>query len=114
MIPSILTCLLTTLSIRHTKPGGWVEFQDWDIQYRTNDNSLSKDSALWKWDNYIIDACQKIGRTARPGPELKKWVTDAGFENVHHKVFVLPFGPWPKDKKLVRADYLTGIPVRLT
>lgn len=64
--------------------------------------SLDPISALVQWDSLVIEACDKIGRTCSPGPGLKQWMIDAGFQNVYHKVFKVPFGPWPKDKKLVR------------
>lgn len=33
-------------------------------------------------------------------PELRRWITDAGFEDVTEVVYVVPLGPWPKDPQL--------------
>jgi hypothetical protein len=43
----------------------------------------------------------------RPGPELYKWVRQAGFENVRAKKFSLPLGPWVQgDKSEVNCDLM--------
>jgi hypothetical protein len=42
----------------------------------------------------------KYGIEAEPGPKLEDWVKEAGFVNVVCKVFPLPMGTWPKDKRL--------------
>lgn len=48
-----------------------------------------------------IRAADKMGQTARPGPKLKEWAKEAGFVNIKEHVFKVPYGPWPKDPKLV-------------
>lgn len=50
-----------------------------------------------RWVKLFIDACDKIGRDARPGPKLENWVKEAGFVNVVHQRFKMPLGAWPKD-----------------
>ncbi|KAH0538562.1 hypothetical protein FGG08_004850 [Glutinoglossum americanum] len=85
---------------RNTKPGGWVEFQDFDFKYYSVDGSLKDDMPLTKWDNLMIEASIASGREGCPGPRLKGFIEDAGFENVTEEVFPFPIGMWPKDKKL--------------
>ncbi|KAI9829801.1 MAG: hypothetical protein M1826_005378 [Phylliscum demangeonii] len=87
-------------TFQHLTPGGWAEFQDWDITYYCDDGSLKADSALVQWDRLCIDAAFKNGRHPNPGPELTTWMADAGFTNIHHEIFKLPLGPWAKEKKL--------------
>ena len=86
----------------YTTPGGWVEFQDFDAGYRSDDGSLKPDNIILKWASMLTDAAEKAGRTASPGSHLEGWAREAGFENVNHKIYKLPIGPWPKDKHLVR------------
>lgn len=43
-----------------------------------------------------------IFRDPSPGRNLRKWMTDAGFQNIKESRFKLPIGPWAKDKHLVR------------
>ncbi|KAI8186207.1 Secondary metabolism regulator LAE1 [Colletotrichum sp. SAR 10_70] len=81
----------------NTTPGGWVEFQDYDLLYTSDDNSINMDHHTLKWDTQFIDACKSIGREACPGPKLEGWVKDAGFINVKHQTFKMPIGPWPAD-----------------
>ncbi|WYZ34020.1 hypothetical protein EsH8_I_000296 [Colletotrichum jinshuiense] len=81
----------------NTNPGGWVEFQDYDLLYTSDDGSLADKHQTLRWVKLFIDACDKIGRDARPGPKLENWVKEAGFVNVVHQRFKMPLGAWPKD-----------------
>ncbi|TDZ47428.1 Secondary metabolism regulator LAE1 [Colletotrichum trifolii] len=78
-------------------PGGWVEFQDLDGLYYSDDGSYKETHETWKWNKELIDTCESIGRTSRPGPQLRGWVEEAGFENITHQRFKCPLGPWAKD-----------------
>jgi hypothetical protein len=62
---------------------------------------LTDDHAFKRLHTLFISACDKVGRNATPGPSLKGWFEEAGFDNVTHKVFRIPYGIWPRDKKLV-------------
>lgn len=88
---------------RFTKPGGWVEFVDLDMNVYSSDGSLSDDSPLRTWNLDIIKGAKMIGREPNPGPLLAGFLRDAGFVSVKEEVYRLPIGPWPKDNKLVRA-----------
>ncbi|KAF4823431.1 Secondary metabolism regulator LAE1 [Colletotrichum tropicale] len=81
----------------NTKEGGWVEFQDYDLSFVSDDGSLTEEHETMKWVQGFIKACETIGRNACPGPHLEEWVKDAGFTDVVHQRFKLPIGPWPKD-----------------
>ncbi|KAF4813527.1 Secondary metabolism regulator LAE1 [Colletotrichum tropicale] len=81
----------------HLNPGGWAEFQDMDIQYYSDDGTLTEEHETSKWNKQFVAACEGMGRTGRPGPQLKGWVTDAGFQRIAHQRFKLPMGPWPVD-----------------
>ncbi|OLN96145.1 Malonyl-[acyl-carrier protein] O-methyltransferase 1-like protein 3 [Colletotrichum chlorophyti] len=82
---------------RNLNPGGWVEFQDLDVEYYSDDGTYTEEHAVRKWNKQLVDACEAMGRTARPGPQLEGWVKDAGFQNVTHQKFKIPIGPWAKD-----------------
>ncbi|KAL1961874.1 hypothetical protein VTN77DRAFT_954 [Rasamsonia byssochlamydoides] len=79
-----------------TKPGGWVEFQDWDAQVKSEDGSL-KGTALERYYDEVLSAFEKAGYPTRPGPYLKEWFREAGFVDVHVKKYYVPLGAWPKD-----------------
>ncbi|KAI9843532.1 MAG: hypothetical protein M1837_006287 [Sclerophora amabilis] len=85
---------------KQTTPGGWVEFQDYDLQYYSDDGSLRPEQPVLGWINSLIKCITDFGKEPSPGPKLKGWVEDAGFKNVEQRKFRLPIGPWPKDKHL--------------
>ncbi|RYP28266.1 hypothetical protein DL767_007296 [Monosporascus sp. MG133] len=81
-------------------PGGWAEFQDFDLQYYSEDGSLTESHDTLKWINTLLKAARKIDRDPCPGVSLEKWVKEAGFKNVTHHRFRFPIGPWPRDPKM--------------
>lgn len=36
-----------------------------------------------------------------PGPSIKNWLIEAGFEDVQETIEAAPIGLWPKDKRYV-------------
>lgn len=92
---------LVQQAYQHTKPGGWCEFKDFNLDITSSDDSLPKDSNILKYHLLLVEAINKVGRTHCPGPKLKGWVTAAGYENVHEEVVGVPIGTWPKEKKFV-------------
>jgi len=81
------------------KPGGWVEFQDWDHNIYTDDGTLGDEHTLRKWNAELLKTFAGMGREPCPGPKLEAWVQDAGFENITQEIFKAPVGPWPKEKR---------------
>ncbi|KAL1970930.1 hypothetical protein VTN77DRAFT_2764 [Rasamsonia byssochlamydoides] len=79
-----------------TKPGGWVEFQDWDARLKSEDGSV-KGTALERYYDEVLSAFEKAGYPPRPGPYLEEWFREAGFVDVHVKKYYVPMGAWPKD-----------------
>ena len=84
----------------NTKPGGYAEFQDFDLQYYSEDGSYKDDLPISKWATTLLNACRDFGRDPCPGPKIEGMVKEAGFENVTVQRFRLPIGPWPRDKHL--------------
>lgn len=87
-------------AFQHTRPGGWIEFEDWDLNVYSDDGSLKPDAAYKRLHNLFIQSCEVMGRVGSPGQHLKKWIEDAGFVNVTDTVAKVPFGTWPKDKSI--------------
>ncbi|KAK8170835.1 S-adenosyl-L-methionine-dependent methyltransferase [Phyllosticta citrichinensis] len=80
------------------EPGGWAEFQDFNLRYYSDDDSMSPDTEIYKWIELWLQAVHKMGREPSPGPLLEGWLKERGFVNVHHEIIKFPIGPWPKDK----------------
>ncbi|KAH9238501.1 hypothetical protein K456DRAFT_1720182 [Colletotrichum gloeosporioides 23] len=79
-------------------PGGWVEFQDSDFNYYSDDGTLTEEHQFKQWSKSLVSALESIGRDPCPGPKLKGRVKDAGFQEISHKRIKVPVGPWPRDK----------------
>ncbi|EDN05125.1 predicted protein [Histoplasma mississippiense (nom. inval.)] len=90
-----------------TKPGGWVEFHDWDTHPYSVDGSLTG-TDLEHYYHVVLAAFIKQGYYTQPGKHLEQWITDAGFVNVHVKKYRVPLGTWAKGGKNKRmgADNL--------
>ncbi|RDW74836.1 S-adenosyl-L-methionine-dependent methyltransferase-1 [Coleophoma cylindrospora] len=84
---------------KHTLPNGIVEFTDYDLTYRSDDGTLDN-TTLKAWGDDLPRAGRMMGREPCPGLYLEKWVREAGFTNIEHKVYKIPLGPWPADKHL--------------
>ncbi|OCK85384.1 S-adenosyl-L-methionine-dependent methyltransferase [Lepidopterella palustris CBS 459.81] len=88
---------LTQSVYDNLKPGGWAEFQDFDLRYYSEDGTYTPEHETSRWLNILLDLSAKNGREPNPGPLLEGWMKDAGFTNVVHRKIKLPIGPWPKD-----------------
>jgi len=96
-------------SYSNVKPGGWVEFQDYDLHMFCDDDTVPPDNKFRELHDLINQACEKRGRTAAPGPLLKGWVEQAGFKNIEEKAYKLPIGTWAKDERLKKAGGLNKL-----
>ncbi len=92
---------LMAQAYKFTKPGGWVEFQDFDMKFYSTDGTFVPGSSPDVWTSEIAGALRAFGREPEPGPKLEEWVKEAGFENVEHRLLPIPVGPWPKDRRMV-------------
>ncbi|KAH7061285.1 S-adenosyl-L-methionine-dependent methyltransferase [Macrophomina phaseolina] len=93
-------------AFQFTKPGGWAEFQDYDVLPLSDDGSLKEGNQVLKLQRLAADACEKMGRTARVGPKLRGLMEEAGYTNITEKVYKLPIGMWPQDKRLKQIGAL--------
>ncbi|KAK2730808.1 hypothetical protein FQN55_005509 [Onygenales sp. PD_40] len=68
------------------KPGGWVEFQDWDTHPYSMDNS-HQGTAIRYFFDVVLEAFAKQGYITNPGGNLERIFKEAGFINVHVKKY---------------------------
>jgi len=94
-------------AFKFTKPGGWVEFQDFNMAFHSTDGTFVPGSPPEVWAKEVVAAIKTFGVEPEPGPKLEQWVRDAGFENVNHQLLPIPVGPWPRDKRMVGSDITT-------
>lgn len=98
--------LLMRQCFNNLEPGGWAEFCDFDIDYYSQDGTLTEHHALRKWLTTAYGAEAVTGRTLRPGKMLQYWMEQNGFHNIQVLRQPLPLGIWPKDKKLKKIGFL--------
>ncbi|KAL9597322.1 MAG: hypothetical protein Q9179_004308 [Wetmoreana sp. 5 TL-2023] len=91
---------LVSQAFEFTKPGGYAEFQDYDLQYYSEDGTLTENLSISNWINTLLQASRDFKRDPCPGPKLAGYMRDAGFKEVQEFRYKLPIGPWPRDKHL--------------
>lgn len=84
------------------RPGGYVESMCTGSGFYSNDGSVKKGSALDQWSYIFDEGSKKVGRTFRVIDDdlQRKGMEEAGFVDVTVRDFEIPFGTWPKDKRL--------------
>lgn len=87
------------------EPGGWAEISDFDLQYYSDDGTLTEKHYTLQWINRLIEAARTLGRDPTPGPSIEGWMRNAGFKNIVAKTYKVPIGPWAKDKRLKDIGY---------
>ncbi|GME62431.1 Methyltransferase type 11 [Neofusicoccum parvum] len=106
---------LVRQAFKFTKPGGYAEFQDWNIVPTSDDGTATEDNKIIQLQKLVVEATRKIGKEPIPGPQLKGWMEEAGYVDVTERIFKMPLGTWPKDKNLKHTgaasllSYLDGL-----
>ncbi|RAL12365.1 class I SAM-dependent methyltransferase [Aspergillus homomorphus CBS 101889] len=83
-----------------TRVGGWVEFQEFHLVNYSQDGTLDEHNNINKFYELLREACDRMGRPVTIGGKLREYAAQAGFSNIHHRVFPLPLGTWPKDRRM--------------
>ncbi|KAL4733969.1 S-adenosyl-L-methionine-dependent methyltransferase [Aspergillus similis] len=82
------------------KPGGWIEFQEFYLVNYSEDGSLKEGNNVNRFYELLREALDRINRPVTIGKELERIVKEVGFVNVHHEVFQLPLGTWPRERRM--------------
>ncbi|OKL59758.1 hypothetical protein UA08_04502 [Talaromyces atroroseus] len=88
-------------AFKFTRPGGWVEFQDFDMEFYTLHGDFAPGCSLDRWTKMVVNGLKQMGAEPEPGPKLKGWLKDARFINIHEKVLPIPVGIWPKSEEML-------------
>ncbi|CAI6339500.1 unnamed protein product [Periconia digitata] len=82
----------------HLKPGsGWIEHVEIDLQPRCDDHTLSPESQVTKWYNYLADATARGGRPIAYEHNTRQLLQAAGFIDIQETIIRAPFNSWPND-----------------
>lgn len=87
-------------SFANLQPGGWAEFVDFDINWHSPDASLHSGSPLWVTGELFIQAVRNEGMEPCPGPQIERWMREAGYADIHVTRIPIPLGTWPADHHL--------------
>ena len=89
------------------QPGGWVENQEFDFRFLSDDDTLPRDSAMVEWCDLWNEGIRRMGLNGRCHPdEMKRQMEAVGFTSVSVLSCRLPVGKWPKDKRLRESGLL--------
>lgn len=88
---------LISQCFQHLQPGGFAEFIDFDINYYSQDGTLTADHALSRWMANATEATKVTGRVLHPGGQIEGWMREAGFVDIEVRRTPLPIGQWPRD-----------------
>lgn len=67
--------------------GGWVELTDFVAESFSDDGSMERAPNIAEWTKLIDVASTKFGKKLSVAPFYKKWVIEAGFQNVKEEVY---------------------------
>jgi uncharacterized UPF0146 family protein len=105
------------------KPGGWVEIQEYEVQIKSDDDTINDAKWIVEWQKLLNEASVKFGKKLNVAEMQKQYMIDAGFVDVHDDIYKVcaslvdrlvalegvtradivvkvPGGSWPKDRKL--------------
>ncbi|KAF8247802.1 S-adenosyl-L-methionine-dependent methyltransferase [Wilcoxina mikolae CBS 423.85] len=87
---------------RHLAPGGWIEINEHGLTCHSDDGTFYQHSPLNVYLEKLRSYAAKAGFMVNnnPGAKLKKLVKQAGFVDVEHTAYKLPWGPWPEEERL--------------
>ncbi|CAK4031644.1 Hypothetical predicted protein [Lecanosticta acicola] len=94
---------LAQKSLTYLKEGGWVELADMTIPPESDDNSIPTNSKLREFFNLLVEGSNRVGRDLHAPKRWKSILADVGFVNIEERVFKVPVGEWPKDRRLKEA-----------
>ncbi len=76
------------------------------MRYHSEDGSLTDAHHTKLWTTELTKVMHTLGLHPCPGPSLKEWAEQAGFQNITEHVFRLPIGSWPKNALLKELGLL--------
>jgi hypothetical protein len=83
--------------LRHLKPGGYIEFQDFCLPTRCDDTAATSKTIAYNKD--IMGIAERIGFNLQAPLFWHEYLQAAGFVDIHSKWSNWPIGPWAKHKK---------------
>jgi ubiquinone/menaquinone biosynthesis C-methylase UbiE len=87
-------------AFRTLRPGGYIELSELALNPQSYDSQFPPNSQVLYWIELLMQAADKMGYNMRIARSFKTLLLEAGFEDVTEEIFEVPWGGWPKDKRL--------------
>jgi hypothetical protein len=85
---------------RTLKPGGYIELSELATTPKAMNSDYPQPVVIFEWLGMLAGAVEKTGMDMRLAPKFKDLLIEAGFVDVVETRFEIPWGSWPKDRKL--------------
>ncbi|KAF2261458.1 S-adenosyl-L-methionine-dependent methyltransferase [Lojkania enalia] len=83
------------------RPGGYLELQELTFPPICTDPTVTSEiSPLLRWSDYFTEAAAKINIDAQSPLKVGPFLREAGFVNIHAKIYKWPVGRWAKGDKM--------------
>ena len=96
--------LIEMASGRHIKPGGWIEIQEMHHLPHCDDGTMPTEEGseypLLTYFRTVTRGLFALGVKLDASLATAQNLGEYGFTNVHHEIFKIPIGTWPKNKTL--------------
>ena len=79
------------------EPGGYLELQDLSFPFRSDDETLTPDHALYQWSEFMLEASTKAGKPIDLSAQFEQLMKEAGFVNINAKTLKWPSNSWPRN-----------------
>ncbi|KXH45423.1 TAM domain methyltransferase [Colletotrichum nymphaeae SA-01] len=86
-----------TKCFNHIQPGGYLELQEPEMEFQSDDGTFPADCPLSKYGNLLKEAAAIFGREYVSVSSLKTLMVEVGFQDVTLSRYKWPINTWPKD-----------------
>lgn len=90
----------------HLEPGGWLECQEINVVPCCDDGTMPDDFGWSVWAREMTRASELANRQLDLGEQVKVWLHEVGFVDIHEAIIKIPVGSWPKDQRLKHLGML--------
>ncbi|KAH7121873.1 S-adenosyl-L-methionine-dependent methyltransferase [Dactylonectria estremocensis] len=84
----------------HLKPGAYLQLSGSIPDFRSDDGTLPADSAYVEMGRIYFEMSERVRLSGWEPTNWKRYLEEAGFEDVVERVLKIPTNPWPRDPHL--------------
>jgi len=99
---------LIRMAFERLRPGGWMESQEPSPMPETEEGQpeIPETNPFLRLGNELQQASDAARRPLAIAHHLRQWYAEAGFVDIHEKVYKIPLNGWPRNQKLKRIGEL--------